>query len=319
VRRRLTAAVVTIGGVVVLAVAAIVSWSWRSQLPDPVASHWGKGDIPNGFSSLSSFIGTLIGLGLVLVLGFGAVTWALGQSAVIRRIGAGATVWAALFLSIILVGTLANQRGLVDARDARGLGSLIVIAVLGSLVPAVIVAVAVPGDPPQPTDVAPAPDAPRARLLGGESTSWTGRQSSPMVFVIGVPATALIVGLAVWTRLWGVLAVVAVVLVLLVSMSSLVVRVDRSGLTVRSGVGLPRYRVPLDEIVRADVTQVSPLGDFGGWGWRVGRGGRVGVVLRSGEGLLVERTGGRSIVVTVDDAATAAGVINALADRARAH
>jgi hypothetical protein len=57
--------------------------------------------------------------------------------------------------------------------------------------------------------------------------------------------------------------------------------------------------------------------DFGGWGWRVGRGGRVGVVTRKGEGLLVERTGGRSIVVTVDGAAGAAGLLNALADRER--
>jgi hypothetical protein len=40
-------------------------------------------------------------------------------------------------------------------------------------------------------------------------------------------------------------------------------------------------------------------------------------VLRSGEALLVERTGGRSVAVTVDGAATAAGLLNALADHAR--
>ena len=71
------------------------------------------------------------------------------------------------------------------------------------------------------------------------------------------------------------------------------------------------------ELVRADVRDVRPFREFGGWGWRVGRGGRVGVVLRAGESLLVERTGGRSVVVTVDGARAAAGLVNSLADRSR--
>jgi hypothetical protein len=39
--------------------------------------------------------------------------------------------------------------------------------------------------------------------------------------------------------------------------------------------------------------------------------------LRGGESLLIERTGGRSDVVTVDGAFIAAGTLNALADQAR--
>ena len=65
------------------------------------------------------------------------------------------------------------------------------------------------------------------------------------------------------------------------------------------------------------MTTVSPLAEFGGWGYRVGRGGRVGVVLRTGEGLQVERSGGRSFVVTIDDAATGAALLNTLAARSR--
>jgi hypothetical protein len=127
----------------------------------------------------------------------------------------------------------------------------------------------------------------------------------------------VLVAVAVATRTWAVLAVPAVILIMLVGLSAYAVRVDREGLTVRSVFGWPRYRVPLDEVVRADVTEVSPLREFGGWGWRVGRGGQVGVVLRKGQALAVTRTGGRCFVLTVDDAATAAGVLNALADRHR--
>jgi hypothetical protein len=123
--------------------------------------------------------------------------------------------------------------------------------------------------------------------------------------------------LVVVTRVWPLLIVVGLVGILIASMFRWVIRVDSRGLTIRSALGWPRIRVPLDEVVRADVIQVRPLRDFGGWGLRVGRGGRVGVVLRSGEAMLVQRTGGRSVAVTVPGAAAGAGVLNALADHAR--
>jgi hypothetical protein len=107
------------------------------------------------------------------------------------------------------------------------------------------------------------------------------------------------------------------VAVLFAAMLAFTVRVDATGLTVRSILGRPGTHIPADEVERASVTEVRALRQFGGWGWRVGRGGRVGVVLRSGEGLLVERSGGRSFVVTVGDAATGAALLNTLADRAR--
>ena len=56
----------------------------------------------------------------------------------------------------------------------------------------------------------------------------------------------------------------------------------------------------------------------GGWGLRVGRGGRTGLVVRSGQALEVERTGGRIVVVTVDDAARGAALLTAVAARGRA-
>lgn len=316
-RRHITGAVTTVGGLLVLLVAAAIAWSWRGELPDPVASHWGVGGQPDGFSSLAEVMGVLLGLGGPLVLIFGVVTWALGHSAVTRRIGVAVTVWLSLFLALVVAGSLFIQRGLSDAREATSINAVLLVGLLVPIGPAILAAIAVPGDVRQPT-TAPVPaDAPRVKLVDGERAVWIARTSTAVAFYIAVPVLLVGVAVGVWTQAWAFLVVDALVIATLVILTTFVVRVDRTGLTVRSSVGWPRYRVPLDEVVRAGVTQVSPIKDFGGWGWRVGRDGRVGVVLRKGEALLVERTGGRSIVVTVDEPAKGAGLLNALADRAR--
>jgi hypothetical protein len=316
-RRHVTGAATTVGGLLVLVIGAAVAWSWRGELPDPVASHWGADGQPDGFSSLNTALAVLLGVGGLSVLFLGGVTWALGKSAATLRMMAAATVWLSLFMAIVVVGSLSIQRGLSDAREVGSINGVLLVAILAPIVPAILAAVAVPGDPRQPT-TAPVPaDAPRVKLVDGERAVWINRVGGRLALYLAVPIALTGVALAVWFRIWPALVVDVVVIVVLLTFTTFVVRVDHTGLTVRSAVGWPRYRVPLDEVVRAGVTQVSPLKDFGGWGWRVGRDGRLGVVLRRGEALLVERTGGRAVVITVDEAAKAAGLLNALADRAR--
>jgi hypothetical protein len=94
------------------------------------------------------------------------------------------------------------------------------------------------------------------------------------------------------------------------------VRIDENGLTARPTLGWPLYRIPLADIASAASTTVVPLGEFGGFGLRWGLGKRMGIVTRGGEGLEVQRRDGRALVVTVDDAATAAGLLTALSARA---
>ena len=53
---------------------------------------------------------------------------------------------------------------------------------------------------------------------------------------------------------------------------------------------------------------------YGGWGYRVRPGVRA-IVIRGGEGLRIGRTNKADLVVTVDDAATGAGLVNALLQR----
>jgi hypothetical protein len=142
----------------------------------------------------------------------------------------------------------------------------------------------------------------------------------PWAMGIGVGLAVLLGALALLAgRTVGWVTVVTLVLAtaLMVLLGRWTITVDHSGLTARSVLPRPRTEVPLDEVESAEVIDVQPFAQFGGWGYRIAASGRVGIVVRRGEGILVHRTGGRQLVVTVDDAATGAALLNTLADRAR--
>ncbi len=94
------------------------------------------------------------------------------------------------------------------------------------------------------------------------------------------------------------------------------VLIDEQGLAARA-FGRDVLRVPLAEVAEADSVEVDPFWEFGGWGLRVDVAGRVGLVTRKGPSVRIRRADDTEVVVTVDDAATAAGLLNPLADRAR--
>ncbi|MDT3400428.1 hypothetical protein RKE29_28115 [Streptomyces sp. B1866] len=88
------------------------------------------------------------------------------------------------------------------------------------------------------------------------------------------------------------------------------VRVDEDALEVRCGhIGLPRRRIPLDHVVRAEFAPRLTPCQWGGWGyrWRPEKG--TAVIVRRGEGLVVRLGDGRVFSVTVDDAEAAVRVI----------
>ena len=59
-----------------VAVAAVVAWSWRGDLPDPVASHWSSGSAaPDRFMPLGGFVAISVVMVVLLCLPFGAM-WA---------------------------------------------------------------------------------------------------------------------------------------------------------------------------------------------------------------------------------------------------
>lgn len=294
--------------------------SWRSELPDPIASHWGRAGQPDGFNSVIGSVAVTAGILAVLVALAVAAALVLKAPSQVR-FATGLVAFIAVTAAGLPVATAAPQRGLAEATQASIAGwpiaaVLVLAAVIGlgsgALVPSWSVR-----STTEPAGVAGRP----IELNESDRVSWTRSVGSPwpvaLIIASSVVVTAVV---AMITGLWGLLGITAMLLVLAVVMFAIRVTVDDSGVTVRSLVRWPHSHIPLDQITDARVVQVSALRDFGGYGFRVGIGGPLGTakgwVLRSGPALLMDRADGSSDLVVVEDAATAAGLVNALRQRA---
>jgi hypothetical protein len=175
----------------------------------------------------------------------------------------------------------------------------------------------------RPNTIEPAATIP---VKPGEVAAWTGRFHPPaglIGVIVGVIVAIVILDLVLDllgnVRAIGLWIAPAILLVVLVATAEFRIRASAAGLTVRSIVGLPYFRVPAADIARAGVVQVNPLADFGGWGLRfvIGPGGkrRIGMVSHNGQALEVVRRDGRSIVISVEDAGTAAAVLETYAHK----
>ncbi|GHE97338.1 hypothetical protein GCM10018785_72330 [Streptomyces longispororuber] len=309
VRRGAVTAVTAVPFAVATVAYAGVFMAHRDRLPGRFATHFSGDGTADGFMSrtaaLWSATGLLVGLGLL----FTALTVAARDKSGVRltaAVGVGTAVTLG-YLSVLTV--LANA----DAPDAAAaelpLHQVAVPLLLGVATGAS--AWWLIGAGPRP---APAPPAPSLRLAEGEAAAWSRTVVSlPMLLV----AAAVVLGglCAVAFASWGTGLPLLAVGLLCVAFAGVRVTVDRRGLTVASTVlPRPRLTVPLDAVTGAESVQVDAMGDFGGWGYRI-RPNRRGIVLRSGEALSVRTTGGRAYVVTVDDATTAAALLNGLVER----
>ena len=305
-------AIITLG-------AAAWAFSVRARLPEPTAVHWGSAG-PDAAGSFTELV--VLPLAVVvppLAIGMWALATFLGQSALTRRIATAVSVWTAAFISGITLTTVHVQLDVADWTAARDLTPGVVVSIVLASALAILAARFAPGDAPQPTTAPPPADAERIALGEHEHATWvrSTRQAGLWVLVTLLAAVVVVVGLA--TRNLALACLLAVVLALpVVGMTTWSVTVDQLGLTVTSRLGWPRLHVPLAEVESARAREVHPLGEFGGWGVRTSVvTGATSVVLRTGEGIDVQRTGGRRFVVTVDDAETGAALLNTLADRSR--
>ncbi|UJP38615.1 DUF1648 domain-containing protein [Cellulomonas palmilytica] len=299
-----------------MAVAALLVLSWRDELPERIATHWGT-DGPDGFSSFAgAFVPLLIGV--AVCTGQWAFAFWRGHDGVTRRGLIATSAGLGALFAVVETGTLASQRGLADGALAPGETSTVVLGLVVAVVVAGLAFLLAPADPPMPAQGPVDADARRVPLSRSQRAAWSRTVGSPTALVPAGAAVAMTTVLAVVLDEWAALLIPFGLAVLLAATLLWRVTVDSRGLEARSVVGWPRVRVPVDEVERADVVQVQPLRQFGGWGYRLGRDGRSGLVLRAGEAIEVRRTGSRVLVVTVDDAATAAALLNTLADHRRA-
>jgi len=305
--------------VALAAVAIAIQLAWLPALPEQIVTHWSFGDRPDShgpawtspvLTALLALLPAVIG-GILLVRFMPA-----GGPSRLQKLLASTVLLMSALISVITTGTLAIQLPGAAGPDSGVLPVILVAAVAA-------VALAVAGwfiMPPSKVVTAQATPAHPVAREPGERVAWVGvaRFALPILLpLIGVviAALGLTAYLFVTTGIWGMILIPIVVGVSVLGTAFWHVRADERGLSVRGALGWPLFRVPAAEIQSAGALQLDAMGEFAGWGIRFGRGRRLGIITRSGEALEVQRRDGRAIVVTVDDAATAAGVLEAYAPK----
>lgn len=305
-------AAATLGG------AAAWMWSVRERLPDPLARHWTGGQA-DGFSELPSVLAMWVGLPLVVAVPMALVA-IVGRSPVALRRAMGATsVFLLVCMAVLFADSVRMQLDLPDAAAAPAPDvGLAVGLLIGGAAAAAALLVIRPRPEESDARVAgerPPPAAPRLGAL--PELPWRAAPSgldTAAALTCGVAAVLLVA--LVPLAGWPMLLLVVPLLVLGGAFGRYRVVIDERGLAARA-FGRDVLRVPLAEVAEADSVEVDPFWEFGGWGLRVDVAGRVGLVTRKGPSVRIRRADDSEVVVTVDDAATAAALLNTLADRSR--
>lgn len=296
-------------------VCTVVYLALRERLPDPVAIHFGSSGEADDFSGRGTVPWVLLAVNLGLGVLFSVMTYLSAMPARAQRTMVAAGFAVAGLLGHLFTAVLFANADVADARAVTLPMDQLAIALGVALVAgAAGWALASLGTPPEPEPAKEPGPARRLPLAEGETASWSRVTASPALPVIG--AALLLAGLVLaLLELWAAALPLLLSAVLLFAFSGVRVTADRRGvvlsLTLVPGL---RRTITLSRIERAVNRPVSCFAEFGGWGYRV-RPGRSGVVLRSGDALALQLGSGREFVVTVDDAATAAALLNTLIDR----
>ncbi|QKV76569.1 hypothetical protein [Amycolatopsis sp. Hca4] len=291
-----------------LAVAGVLEDAWAGRLPDPVATHWSSG--PNGHSALGTFTGVALGLGAVavLLLATSAVT-ALRRGRPLPRPTVGVGAGFAALPAAVLLSVLVANLDVPDWQAARS-GLAVLPFLLGAAILGGIAALV--GGLPSP----PAPetaDRPSVGLRPGERAFWSGRAVNPAMLwalaLVPVAIALLPAGLPWQTGVW--IAFVGVVVTALTYRLS--ASVDARGVTIRFGLlGVPWRHFSLEDVREATTRELTTFGD-GGLGLRFNPvTGTTAYKVRGGPALVLALANGRTVLVSVDDPETGAGLVNDL-------
>lgn len=292
----------------------------RERLPDPVATHWTLGGVPDGAVRLGAylFVHTPV-WAVALAALLAAAAYGRGKARRPQR----ASWWGLLVgMGTLVMGanlsTLAANLDVSDWRSAL-LPGWHLAAVLGcAAVAGTVAGYLGRGEPGEPDTPPPAP--PRLRLEPGRQTVWVGHARNTTTVKVGLVVLAFFAVLAFLSTLdtdddvgmyLSFLPAVAVgTLVVLVTMS-ITVRVGGDRVVIGFGpFGWPRRRIRLDTVESAWAEELKAT-EVGGWGFR-GLPGRATIMVRGGECLVLRYRSGGRLAISVDDAAHGASLVNAL-------
>lgn len=293
-------------GVLALVGLVPVVFGWE-RLPDPFASHWGRGAQPDNSMPLWALpllpVG-VVGLGLFMSAMFRVKgrpsAEAMGLLGLLGALGVAASFST---VSLNLDATVWDEAGRMSP------GHILLVLTAPLVGGAIGVLLGRRWFPPIGNEGDGIGNA-VIEVADGEKVAWVGtcRVSYPYLIAGGM-AVLFVFSPEGWR--WVAVMVFAIAILL----SHVGVTVGDHGLRVRLG-GIPVRRIALEEIGSVGVIDLNP-GEWGGWGYRMVPG-RAAVVLRRGEAIEVRFPSGRRFAVTVDDAATGAALLNGLlAKRAR--
>ncbi len=296
----------------VAAAALVIVLASVPLLPNPVAIHWGVNGKPDGYGSPLIYVLIIILLAWVLPMIMVFPLLRTPSTSNVRFMVVSA-VWLSVFISVISAASVLSQRGIANWKDAPGVGSTLLYALLIACVIALASYLLFPKV--SLTEIGmPATPLP---LNGTQVVAWSSTAAMSPVFTVSLGVAILVTGVAgLFFAPHYLLAVTALMIVLALMMTVFKVSVGRQGLVVRGLLGWPGITVPLDQIARVDLVDVAPLQEWGGWGWRYRPGG-VGVIMRSGSAIQVVKTDGRTVVVTAEDSRSGAGALAAMVGRAQ--
>ncbi|TDP95852.1 uncharacterized protein DUF1648 [Leucobacter luti] len=301
---------------------------WLPRMPDPAAVHWGLSGEPDGFDSPWVNALMLPGIGLMLtgISCIQATQLARGRQHTggPSRASSYRLIPAVVLGSVVLIASIGIGTSWVqlDAADARDTGSTLGVLVGGGVAAVAVSVLAYFAQPRLQSVAAQGGGAEALSLASTEHAVWVRDVRAARSFVWTVGAAFLL--LATMTVLvffadpvggWIMAGTLVFVAVVALPMTVFRVRVDGSGLVARSLCGWPTVRVPAADVSTVTVAEVQPFAEYGGWGLRFVPG-TTALVLRTGEALIITRRSGRTLVVTVDDAETAAALLSSAASRA---
>lgn len=303
-------------------ISTVLQMVWIPRLPDPLAIHWGISGNPDGYGTMwTPFIATMLcALVLPCLMSLQALKGVRrGDVGPTYRFAAAAACGFSAFFAVLFAWTTGMQVDIPSWEDSPSVLPALVVALVFAVVVGVggwLIQPAMKANPVRYRKVEPISLRRDERVSWIASTTMSGLSMTLLVVAVvglGISATAAWM-IGTNSTAWLLTGTTVLVGIVIVTLTAFHVHVDKTGLLVHSVAGLPRFRVPLVQIAEVAVTDVNPLGEFGGVGIRKVPG-KFGVVLRSGEALVVTRTNGRQFVVTVEGAESAAELLDALVRR----
>lgn len=321
--RRAFLLIAVMGPLVLSAVGVAIVLNLIPEVPDPAATHWGLSGA-DGFASPLTYLWMQLGLGfgVPVVLSVAVLLAARDSWGPTGRFLGAVALWFSGFFTVASVGSLWIQRGLTDASQTPDVLPVLGIALAVALALGALAWFIQPSLRVLPSladgegTVRPISLRPGDRL-GWVGTATVARAGMGVLGLLLAVLVALTVALAIAGQGAWVITAAVTVLVALAMASTLTfrVRIGREGVVIRSLMGWRGVALPLSRITDASAVYISPLAEFGGWGWRIALDGRRGAVLRTGEALQVTTDDGRIYVATVDGSGDAVAVLAALLGR----